>query len=97
MEEDAEEVEYEQIKKDDSSDERKTKYSFDAEDLSTDDIDEIMRKCNGKHPEGSPDAGVFKYASMFETKLEEKETEIEMLFSSYGPRTCHIYSFISGS
>ena len=73
----AEEVGWEKIKKDDLPNERKPKCSFDTEDLSTDGIDEIMRKCDEKHPEGRLGAGAFGHASALETKLEGKETETE--------------------
>ena len=52
-EEDAEEEDYEFIKKDKPSDEMKTKISFDAENLSADDVEEIICKHNEKHSEGS--------------------------------------------
>ena len=74
-EEDTEEEEHEYNRKVDPS--KETKVSFDEEDLSIEDIDEILREYNEKHPEDIPGAGVFKYASMLEKDITEKEKEIE--------------------
>ena len=57
----------------DPSEGRKTNVSFDVEDLSIEDIDEMLRKHNEKHPEDSPGAGVFKHVSMLEKKLQKKK------------------------
>ena len=45
------------------------------EDLNMEDIDETLRKCNEKHPEDSPGAGVLKHVSMIEKEITEKEKE----------------------
>ena len=74
-EEDTEEDDYKCVKTDKQSDEMKTKISFDAEKISTIDIEENMRRHNEKNPEGSSGAGAFKYVSVLETKIAEKEIE----------------------
>ena len=42
-----------------------------------------MHKHKEKHPENSLGAGVFKYVTILETKIEEKEKEIEQQKSQY--------------
>ena len=80
--EDAEEEECKCTKMDKPSNEMKINIRFDAENLSADEIDETICKCNEKHPESGPGAGAFKYASKLETnisileiKIAEKEIE----------------------
>ena len=72
-EEGTEEEDWKCIKTDKPSDEMKTKINFDAENLSADDIEEIICKYDKNHLEGSPAAGAFKYVSMLETKITEKK------------------------
>ena len=51
--------------------------SFDAEDLRAEGIEDMIEKCNEKHPEGGVFAGLSEHMSRIETKVDEKEKEID--------------------
>ena len=76
-EEDAEDEDNECVKMSTHPKEKTTKCSFNTENLSLVDIEEKTRKFKEKHPDESPGAGVFQYASVLETEIKEKEKEIE--------------------
>ena len=76
-EDDAEEDDHKIIDKEKYSEETKPAKSFDVEDLSAEDIEDAIEKCNEKHPEGGIFVGLFKHVSTIETKIDEKEKEID--------------------
>ena len=50
-----------------------TKFSFDAENASLEEIEEIARKHNEKHSDESPGEGVCEYVSALEKEIKEIE------------------------
>ena len=71
--EDADDEDYEIIDVILPIDKKKPAFCYDAEDLGEEDIDEIIYKCNIKHPPGKR----IEYVCELEEELKEKEYEIE--------------------